>query len=115
MSIQLIYRFRKYFLVLICLVASIVAYGQTDENYKEELKAVESKLREGKFQEGLQLLDEISVKYPEVADIYYAKSLILVQMRDYDGAVESATLAFEKQDRKSTRLNSSHVKISYAV
>lgn len=96
MSIQLIYRFRKYFLVLICLVASIVAYGQTDENYKEELKAVESKLREGKFQEGLQLLDEISVKYPEVADIYYAKSLILVQMRDYDGAVESATLAYEK-------------------
>lgn len=96
MSIQLIYRFSKYLLVLICLVISVTVYAQTDENYKEELKAVESKLREGKFNEGLQLLDAISVKYPNVADIYYAKSLILVQMRNYDGAVESANLAYKK-------------------
>lgn len=96
MSIQFIYRFRKYLLVLVCLFAALVSFGQTDENYKEELKAVEGKLREGKFQEGLQLLDEISVKYPDVADIPYAKSLILVQMRNFDGAVESATLAYEK-------------------
>jgi tetratricopeptide (TPR) repeat protein len=96
MSIQLIYKFRNYLLVLVCLFAALVSFGQTDENYKEELKAVEGKLREGKFQEGLQLLDEISVKYPDVADIHYAKSLILVQMRNYDGAVESATLAYEK-------------------
>lgn len=96
MSVQILYNFQRYLLVLTFVAISLFSYAQTDENYKEELKAVEAKLREGKFQEGIQLLDEVSVKYPEVADIYYAKSLIFGQMGNYEEAVDNASIAYEK-------------------
>src|SRR5690606_42100043 len=35
--------------------------------------------------------------------------------RDREAAIETPTAAPRREDRKSTRLNSSHVKISYAV
>ena len=97
MSVQLIYSVRKYLLLILLMLAAVGIYAQTgQEAYKEELKAVESKLREGKFQEGLQILEEISAKYPEVADIYYAKSLVIGQMGDYEGAVVNANIAYQK-------------------
>src|SRR5690349_24510919 len=44
------------------------------------------------------------------------QSLELVDlMLDYQADNPAAQKAFEKKDRKSTRLNSSHVEISYAV
>lgn len=95
---QVNYNFRRYVMLILCVFASVMVYAQVQQDtvYREELKAVEAKLREGKFQEGLQLLDEVAVKYPDVADVFYAKSLILGQMGNYPGAVENATIAYEK-------------------
>ncbi len=98
MNKQLIYSFRKYLMLLVCICTTLIVQAQTESEvaYREELKAVEAKLREGRFQEGLQLLDDITAKYPEVADIYYAKSLILGQRGNYDEAVQNAALAYDK-------------------
>lgn len=96
MRIQLIYSFRYFLVLFIMLFVSTASWAQTA--YTEELKLVESKLREGNFTEGLQLLDQISEKHPDAADIYYAKSLINGQLGNYAGAVENASLAFQKSN-----------------
>src|SRR5690606_40486282 len=60
-----------------------------------------------KWQFGSQLKDEL----PEAG-------IALLWVSDYRGAGESAEMldfTSVRRDRKSTRLNSSHVKISYAV
>src|SRR5690606_5451397 len=43
------------------------------------------------------------------------KSVNKVEIYDEDATKENITTGFKSIDRKSTRLNSSHVKISYAV
>ena len=96
MRIQLTYSFRYFLVVFIMLFVSMASWAQTA--YTEELKLVESKLREGNFTEGLQLLDQISEKHPDAADIYYAKSLINGQLGNYAAAVENAALAFQKSN-----------------
>lgn len=96
MKKQFIYSFRYILVVLIMCFASSQLRAQ--QEYKEELKLVESKLREGNFNEGLQILDQILEKHPDAADIYYAKSLINGQLGNYDLAIESASLAFEKSN-----------------
>lgn len=96
MRIQLIYSFRYFLVLFIMLFVSTASWAQTA--YTEELKVVESKLREGNFTEGLQLLDQISEKHPDAADIYYAKSLINGQLGNYAAAVENASLAFQKSN-----------------
>ena len=95
---KILYSFQKCLFLLVCVLFSMVANAQNDisGSYKEELKAVEEKLRAGNFKEGLELLNEIAAKYPDASDIFYAKSLVLGQMGDYDGAVGNATLAYQK-------------------
>lgn len=96
MKIQFINSLRYFILVLVIFCASTKVWAQ--QNYKEELKEVESKLREGNFSEGLHILDQILEKNPDAADIYYAKSLINGQLGNYEIAVESASLAYEKSN-----------------
>src|SRR5690606_1952724 len=59
----------------------------------------------GDFQQVYESLREAGVK--QVLSIHLASKL--------SGTLQSATIAAREIDRKSTRLNSSHVKISYAV
>lgn len=98
MKVQLKYSLRIFLILLVGFWCVQFTYAQDlqDSTYKEELKEVEIKLREGNFQGGLELLDEIASKYPDIADIHYAKSLILAQMGNYPNAVHSAEIAYEK-------------------
>src|SRR5690606_40425438 len=68
------------------------------------------------------VLDELIRLNPEKVDYYHEKAYALFLDKKYEAALatcDTITARFgnieEQQDRKSTRLNSSHVKISYAV
>src|SRR5690606_40105417 len=50
-----------------------------------------------------------------VLDAQWSSKPVPLRERDVDGAARVVDLVFTSSDRKSTRLNSSHVKISYAV
>src|SRR2546430_6134343 len=59
-----------------------------------------------------------SARDSSVADAWMARSLLLEQLAQVAGAREAArraTTLDPEKDRKSTRLNSSHSQISYAV
>ena len=83
-------------LVIISAFVSSVVNAQVVDNslYKKELEKVELKLREGKFEDGLVLLDQIALDYPNEQDVYYAKALIYSQLGNYDGALENAQKAY---------------------
>src|SRR5690606_40268825 len=73
----------------------------------------------GRPERGKQLCDEGVLHYPHVAPLLLHSGAI----RERSGSSEEAEVFYrraveedpELPDRKSTRLNSSHVKISYAV
>ncbi|MCA5005946.1 tetratricopeptide repeat protein [Sphingobacterium bovistauri] len=99
MNIELRYTLRLFLFVLLSVSSVVLTYAQIEKDvayYKDDLRRVEVKLREGDFQGGLALLDEIGVKYPDAADVNYAKSLIFAQIGNYDQAVNSAQAAYEK-------------------
>src|SRR5690554_7376849 len=50
-----------------------------------------------------------------VPTAYVVWSLILKQLTHFTGSLVRDQIPFKHLDRKSTRLNSSHVRISYAV
>lgn len=63
--------------------------------YKEQLMLVEAKLRSGDFNGALATLDEAVAKYPDVADVHYAKALLFGQARNYAIAIPLAERAVE--------------------
>lgn len=63
--------------------------------YKEQLILVEAKLRSGDFNGALASLDEALVKYPDVADVHYAKALLFGQARNFAVAIPVAERAVE--------------------
>lgn len=95
-----LYKFSKVFFLLFFICVSLIgstAYGQekADVPYRKQLLDVEENLRSGRFERGLEILDEISNSYPQASDIYYAKSLIYSQLRDSEMALQNAELAYE--------------------
>src|SRR5690606_39464945 len=90
---------------LVGLLMLTLAIGQFRGMSHEQQSAVVQSLKvlPNKLEEALLLSDAIEALAPEFADKYH--SLFLGRGTQYPIAI----------DRKSTRLNSSHVKISYAV
>lgn len=65
--------------------------------YKNQLLAVENKLKIGDFTGAIQELDKITTEYPDAADVYYAKSLLFAQMRNMEQAIANAQMAYQKE------------------
>ncbi len=61
--------------------------------YQEQLTLIEVKLRNGEFQEAFQIMDEVTAKYPNADEIYYAKGLLYGQFRNYEEAVANVQKA----------------------
>ncbi|SNV43928.1 invasion protein regulator [Sphingobacterium mizutaii] len=61
-----------------------------DKGYKEQLASIESKLKSGDLANALQSIEETLEKYPNGAEVYYAKSLLYAQARNFDVALPAA-------------------------
>jgi len=90
------YKTLKKLVFALCFWAGLShAQAQTVQPYREQLLLVESKLKSGDFAQALREMDNITDKYPQAADVYYAKALVLGQTGDYDGALINAKLAYQ--------------------
>src|SRR5690606_9596300 len=88
---------RVIWIIIIFMASVVTARSQEQEKpYKKALEAVEDKLKIGDFRGAVADLDQITSQYPEAADVYYAKGLLLGQMGDYEGAISSAEIAYSK-------------------
>ncbi|MGB7528996.1 tetratricopeptide repeat protein [Sphingobacterium cellulitidis] len=77
----------------ILLMAGQVLFAQDlkeDKGYKEQLASIESKLKSGDLANALQSIEETLQKYPNGAEVYYAKSLLYAQARNFDVALPAA-------------------------
>jgi len=75
------------------LMAGQVLFAQElkdDKGYKEQLASIESKLKSGDLANALQSIEETLEKYPNGAEVYYAKSLLYTQARNFDVALPAA-------------------------
>ena len=86
----------KYLLFLGLIFFGFTGSGQTSGNYKEDLIRVEGFLRNGDMPSAVGLLDDLTKKYPDTAEVFYAKALLLGQTGNIDGAIESARIAYQK-------------------
>ncbi|WP_437922343.1 tetratricopeptide repeat protein [Sphingobacterium sp. LRF_L2] len=66
-----------------------------DKPYKQELALVEGKLRSGDVSGAVETLDAVIAKYPDAAEVYYAKALLFGQARNLEVAIPLAQKAFE--------------------
>ncbi|WP_313513619.1 tetratricopeptide repeat protein [Sphingobacterium sp.] len=77
----------------VMLMAGQVLFAQElkdDKGYKEQLASIESKLKSGDLANALQSIEETLEKYPNGAEVYYAKSLLYTQARNFDVALPAA-------------------------
>ncbi|WP_433896238.1 tetratricopeptide repeat protein [Sphingobacterium mizutaii] len=77
----------------IMLMAGQVLFAQElkdNKGYKEQLASIESKLKSGDLANALQSIEETLEKYPNGAEVYYAKSLLYAQARNFDVALPAA-------------------------
>lgn len=77
----------------VMLMAGQVLFAQKlkdDKGYKEQLASIESKLKSGDLANALQSIEETLEKYPNGAEVYYAKSLLYAQARNFDVALPAA-------------------------
>ncbi|MBV2228559.1 tetratricopeptide repeat protein [Sphingobacterium mizutaii] len=77
----------------VMLMAGQVLFAQElkdDKGYKEQLASIESKLKSGDLANALQSIEETLEKYPNGAEVYYAKSLLYAQARNFDVALPAA-------------------------
>ncbi|PRD47971.1 tetratricopeptide repeat protein [Sphingobacterium haloxyli] len=80
--------------------------GQIEEKpYKQLLVEVEEKLRTGDLAGAIEKLDDILAKYPDAAEVYYAKALLYGQARNFDVAVPLAEKALEIEPKHILYLN----------
>lgn len=95
--------YKKIVWIGACVIASLGTLSQSyaqqvdvgDKPYKQELVAVEGFLRVGNLEGAIQTLDRVIAKYPEAAEVYYAKALLFGQARNFDVAVPLAQQAFQ--------------------
>ena len=77
----------------VLLVAGQSLFAQElkdDKGYKDQLAAIETKLKSGDISNALQSIEETLQKYPKGAEVYYAKSLLYAQARNFDVALPAA-------------------------
>lgn len=90
-----IFNFKSLVVLVALLFLSAKNYAQSaDRPYNNELANVEAKLREGNFPAALSILDDITRKYPEASDVYYAKALLFGQVGVLDSALANAEVAY---------------------
>lgn len=70
-----------------------------DRPYKQDLALVESKLRAGDVPGAIETLDGVISKYPEAAEVYYAKALLFGQARNLEVAIPLAEKAFQLEPK----------------
>lgn len=95
--------YKKIVWIGACVIASLGTLSQSyaqqvdvgNKPYKQELVAVEGFLRVGNLEGAIQTLDRVIAKYPEAAEVYYAKALLFGQARNFDVAVPLAQQAFQ--------------------
>ncbi|GHE43892.1 tetratricopeptide repeat protein [Sphingobacterium griseoflavum] len=96
---------------LVCLSLSVVlglsvlvdAHAQQvpvgDKPYKNDLTLVEGKLRNGDLAGAVAILDTVIAKYPDAAEVYYAKALLFGQARNLEVAIPLAQKALTLEPR----------------
>ncbi|WDF69559.1 tetratricopeptide repeat protein [Sphingobacterium oryzagri] len=70
-----------------------------DKPYKQELVLVENKLRTGDIPGAIETLDAVLAKYPDAAEVYYAKALLFGQARNLEVAIPLAEKAFQLEPK----------------
>lgn len=70
-----------------------------EKPYKQELALVENKLRAGDVPGAVETLDGVIAKYPDAAEVYYAKALLFGQARNLEVAIPVAEKAFELEPK----------------
>ncbi|MCI0922194.1 tetratricopeptide repeat protein [Sphingobacterium rhinopitheci] len=87
---------KSILVLLFVLVFAGKNYAQSNNSlYRSELAEVEVKLREGNFPAAINILDQILVKYPTAAEVFYAKGLLLGQVGNLDGAITNVEEAYK--------------------
>lgn len=90
------------------LVSTLGSYAQQEQKekpYKQSLIEVEGKLRTGDFAGAVETLDDILEKYPDAAEVYYAKALLYGQARNFDMGIPLAKKALEIEPKNMLYLN----------
>src|SRR5690606_21290800 len=76
-----------------------------EKPYKQMLVEVEGKLRAGDFGGAVVQLDDIIAKYPDAAEVYYAKALLYGQARNFDVAISLTEKALEIEPENMLYVN----------
>ncbi len=86
------------FLIIGCFWGHL-NYAQQASNkpYSSQLMMVENHLRVGKYGDALMEMDRITDLYPNAAEVFYGKALVLAQIGNLDGAIENAVVAYDKE------------------
>lgn len=66
-----------------------------DKGYRASLASIESQLKTGEVGSALASIEETIAKYPDGAEVYYAKSLLFAQARNFEVAIPAAEKAVE--------------------
>ncbi|MCY4779905.1 tetratricopeptide repeat protein [Sphingobacterium sp. UT-1RO-CII-1] len=91
---------KKIFYIGITVLLFLSVHGNAQEvveekPYKNELMLAEGQLRTGNLIGAIDILDGIIEKYPDAAEVYYAKALLFGQARNFEMAVPLAVKAYE--------------------
>src|SRR5690606_26489836 len=96
-------------LAIVGLFCTLNIYAQQEQvgekPYKQLLAEVEGKLRTGDFAGAVGKLDDIIAKYPDAAEVYYAKALLFGQARNFDVAIPLTEKALEIEPKNMLYLN----------
>src|SRR5690606_10886128 len=96
-------------LVVVGLFYTTCMYAQQaqtdDKPYKQLLVDVEGRLRTGDFVGAIEKLDDIIAKYPDAAEVYYAKALLYGQARNFDMAIPIVEKAWEIEPKNMLYAN----------
>ncbi|MEI5986033.1 MULTISPECIES: tetratricopeptide repeat protein [Sphingobacterium] len=87
---------RRLWMVSILLLLGTFVFAQDlkdNKEYKEKLQAIEAKLKSGDIPAALAGIEEVLQKYPKGAEMFYAKSLLYAQARNFDVAIPAAQQA----------------------
>ncbi|MVZ65481.1 tetratricopeptide repeat protein [Sphingobacterium sp. DK4209] len=92
------FKCRVWFAGLFLLIGQSV-FGQQElkqePGYKESLAAIETQLKRGDVGNALNSIEETLAKYPQGSEVFYAKSLLFAQARNFEVAIPAAQRAVE--------------------
>ncbi len=90
---------------LFCIENIYAQEQEGDKPYKQLLVDVEGRLRTGDFVGAIEKLDDIIAKYPDAAEVYYAKALLYGQARNFDMAIPIVEKAWEIEPKNMLYAN----------